>query len=133
VTDSYDSPRPRDYALQQELDSLREQEREGHLTPDQQRRIEQLERRLHVDERGAEEREWGDQHHEDDQQEEHRRHRRLSSGNSVPGVGHLHLGRGQRAAYVVVSVVVGYALRLLDFKLQADDALHRQISKSDHA
>ena len=75
MTDPYDSPRPRDYALQRELESLREQEREGHLTANQQRRIEQLERRLRVDERGAEERERGEQDHQDDQQEEHRRHR----------------------------------------------------------
>ena len=75
MTDPYDSPRPRDYALQQELESLREQEREGHLTPEQQRRIEQLERRLRVDEHGAEVRERREQDREADDQEEHRRHR----------------------------------------------------------
>ena len=76
MTDPYDSPRPRDYALQQELESLREQEREGHLTPEQERRIEQLERQLRVDEHGAEVRERREQDRQDDQQEEHRRHRR---------------------------------------------------------
>jgi hypothetical protein len=54
MTDPYDPPRPRDYALQEELESLREQEREGHATPKEQRRAEQLERRLRVDEHGAE-------------------------------------------------------------------------------
>jgi hypothetical protein len=57
MNDPYDLPRPRDYALEQELESLREQEREGHSTPGQQRRIEQLERRLHGDQRAAEVRE----------------------------------------------------------------------------
>jgi hypothetical protein len=54
MTDPYDPPRPRDYALEQELESLREQEREGHATPKEQRRAEQLERRLHKDEDDAE-------------------------------------------------------------------------------
>lgn len=54
MTDPYEPPRPRDYALQEELESLREQEREGHSTPKEQRRAEQLEHRLHVDEHGAE-------------------------------------------------------------------------------
>jgi len=57
MTDPYDPPRPRDYALQEELDSLNEQEREGHETPKEQRREELLERRLHADEHGAEVRE----------------------------------------------------------------------------
>jgi hypothetical protein len=70
VTDPYDSPRPRDYALREELESLRKQEREGHLTPDEQRRAEQLERRLRVDEHGAEVRERREQDREDDQNEE---------------------------------------------------------------
>ena len=48
MTDPYEPPRPRDYALQEELESLREQEREGHATPEEQRRAEQLERRLRV-------------------------------------------------------------------------------------
>jgi hypothetical protein len=54
MTDPYDPPRPRDYALQEELDSLRKQEREGHSTPEEQRRAELLERRLRDDEREAE-------------------------------------------------------------------------------
>ena len=48
MTDPYEPPRPRDYALEQELESLREQEREGHATPKEQRRAEQLERKLRV-------------------------------------------------------------------------------------
>jgi hypothetical protein len=40
MTDPGDPPRPRDDALQEELDSLREQEREGHTTPKEQRREE---------------------------------------------------------------------------------------------
>ena len=78
MTDPYDPPRPRDYALQEELESLREQEREGHTTPEEQRRAGQLERRLHVDEHGREERERRIQDREVDQQEEEERarHRR---------------------------------------------------------
>ena len=49
MTDPYEPPRPRDDALQEELDSLHEQERQGHSTPKEQR-----ERRLRVDEHGAE-------------------------------------------------------------------------------
>jgi hypothetical protein len=69
-------PRPRDDALQAELDSLREQEREGHSTPKEQRRAEQLERRLHADEHGAELRERREQDRDADDQEERARHRR---------------------------------------------------------
>jgi hypothetical protein len=78
VTDPYEPPRPRDDALQAELESLRKQEREGHATPKEQRRAEQLERRLRVDEHGAEVRERRDQDREADQQdeEERARHRR---------------------------------------------------------
>jgi hypothetical protein len=54
MTGPGEEPRPRDYALREELDSLRAQERDGHLTPEQQRRIEQLERRLRTDEHEAE-------------------------------------------------------------------------------
>jgi hypothetical protein len=77
MTDPYDPPRPRDYALQEELDSLREQEREGHQTPKEQRRAEQLERRLRVDEHGAELREQRQEDREADRQddEERARHR----------------------------------------------------------
>jgi hypothetical protein len=76
MSDPYDPPRPRDDALQQELDSLREQEREGHETPAEQRRAEQLERRLRVDEHGAEVRERRDQDREADQKDEEKRWRR---------------------------------------------------------
>jgi len=75
MTDPYGPPRPRDYALQAELDSLREQEREGHATPEEQRRAELLERRLRVDEHGAEVRERRDQDREDEQQDEEERAR----------------------------------------------------------
>jgi hypothetical protein len=75
MTDPYDPPRPRDYALQAELDSLREQERDGHATPEEQRRAELLERRLRVDEHGAEVRERRDQDREDEQQDEEERAR----------------------------------------------------------
>jgi hypothetical protein len=78
MTDPYEPPRPRDDALQDELESLRQQEREGHATPKEQRRAEQLERRLRVDEHGAEVRERRDQDREADRQdqEERARHRR---------------------------------------------------------
>jgi hypothetical protein len=78
MTDPYDPPRPRDYALQEELDSLREQEREGHSTPKEQRRAEQLERRLCADQHAAELRERREQDRETDRQneEERARHRR---------------------------------------------------------
>ena len=78
MTDPYEPPRPRDYALQEELESLRQQEREGHTTPKEQRRAEQLERRLRVDEHGAEVRERRNRDHEADRQdpEERARHRR---------------------------------------------------------
>jgi hypothetical protein len=67
--------RPRDYALRQELESLREQEREGHLTPGEQRRAEELERRLRVDEHGAEVRERREQDRAEDHQDEEYRSR----------------------------------------------------------
>jgi hypothetical protein len=76
MTDPYDPPRPRDYALEQELESLRQQEREGHATPKEQRRAEQLERRLHSDEHGAEVRERKENDRDDDDREERARHRR---------------------------------------------------------
>jgi hypothetical protein len=78
MTDPYEPPRPRDDALQDELESLRQQEREGHATPKEQRRAEQLERRLRVDEHGAEVRERRNRDREADQQdeEERARHRR---------------------------------------------------------
>ena len=76
MTDPYDPPRPRDDALAQELESLREQEREGNETPEEQRRAEQLERRLRVDEHGAEVRERRDQDRQADQEDEEKRWRR---------------------------------------------------------
>ena len=76
MTDPYEPPRPRDYALQEELQSLREQEREGYATPKEQRRAEQLERRLRVDEHGAEVRERRDRDREADRQDEEERARR---------------------------------------------------------
>ena len=73
MTDPYEPPRPRDYALQEELDSLREQELEGHSTPKEQRRAEQLEHRLHADEHEAEVRERREQDRENRRKEKARR------------------------------------------------------------
>jgi pantothenate synthetase len=75
MTEPSDLPRPRDYALQQELDSLRAQEREGHLTPAEQRRAEELERRLRSDEHEAEahDRETRVRHETREQRARHRR------------------------------------------------------------
>jgi hypothetical protein len=75
MTDPYEPPRPRDYALQEELESLRKQEREGHVTPEEQRRAEQLEHRLRVDEHGAEVRERREHDREADRQDEEKRRR----------------------------------------------------------
>ena len=75
MTDPDESARPRDYALQRELESLREQEREGHSTPKEQRRAEQLEHRLHVDEHGAEVRERREEDREEDREDEEWRSR----------------------------------------------------------
>ena len=78
MADPYEPPRPRDDTLQNELEALRQQEREGHATPKEQRRAEQLERRLRVDEHSAEVRERRDHDREADRQdeEERARHRR---------------------------------------------------------
>jgi hypothetical protein len=75
MSESSELPRPRDSALQEELDSLRAQEREGHLTPAEQRRAEQLERRLRSDEHEAEaqERETRVRHETNEQRARHRR------------------------------------------------------------
>jgi hypothetical protein len=75
MTEPNEVPRPRDYALQEELDSLRAQEREGHLTPAEQRRAEQLERRLRSDEREAavEDRDSRVRHETREQRARHRR------------------------------------------------------------
>ena len=67
--------RARDDALRQELESLREQERAGHSTPEEQRRAEELERRLHVDEHGAEVRERREQDRAEDREDEEYRSR----------------------------------------------------------
>lgn len=75
MTEPNESARPRDYALQQELESLREQERAGHSTPEEQRRAEELERRLHVDEHGAEVRERREEDREEDREDEEYRSR----------------------------------------------------------
>lgn len=72
MTDPYEPPRPRDYALQSELDSLHEQEREGHSTPKEQRRAEQLEHRLHADEHAAEVHERREHDREKDRREKKR-------------------------------------------------------------
>jgi hypothetical protein len=73
---SPDEPaRPRDYALRQELESLREQERQGHSTPEEQRRAEELERRLRVDEHGAEVRDRREQDRAEDREDEEYRSR----------------------------------------------------------
>ena len=76
MTDPDEPPRPRDNALQNELDALREQERGGHSTPKEQRRAEQLERRLRVDEHGAEVAERREHDREADRQDEEERARR---------------------------------------------------------
>ena len=77
MNESGNEPRPRDHALENELQSLHEQEQEGHGTGKEHRRAEQLEHRLQVDERGGAERE-----HEQDEklaeqedEEMRRRHR----------------------------------------------------------
>jgi hypothetical protein len=75
MTNPDEPARPRDYALQQELESLREQERAGHSTPAEQRRAEELERRLHVDEHGAEVRERREQDRAEDREDEEYRSR----------------------------------------------------------
>jgi hypothetical protein len=75
MTNPDEPARPRDYALQQELESLRQQEREGHSTPEERRRAEELERRLRVDEHGAEVRERREQDRAEDREDEEYRSR----------------------------------------------------------
>jgi hypothetical protein len=48
--------------------------REGHSTPEEQRRAEELERRLHVDEHGAEVRERREEDREDEEYRSRHRH-----------------------------------------------------------
>ena len=64
MPDPYEPPRPRDDAIESELESLHEQEEEGHATPKEQRRAEQLEHRLQVDEHGEEVRDRRQKDHE---------------------------------------------------------------------
>ena len=75
MTNPDEPARARDDALRQELESLREQERAGHLTPGEQRRAEELERRLRVDEHGAEVRERREQDRAEDREDEEYRSR----------------------------------------------------------
>jgi hypothetical protein len=75
MTNPDEPARPRDSALRQELESLREQERAGHLTAGEQRRAEELERRLRVDEHGAEVRERREQDRAEDREDEEYRSR----------------------------------------------------------
>jgi hypothetical protein len=74
MSDPYEPPRPRDDALESELESLHQQEEEGHATPKEQRRAEQLERRLRVDEHDAEVRDRRQEDHDRDLEEERHRH-----------------------------------------------------------
>ena len=71
----YEPPRPRDDALESELESLHQQEEEGHATPKEQRRAEQLERRLEVDKHGEEVRDRRQENREQDREDERHRHR----------------------------------------------------------
>jgi hypothetical protein len=72
----YDPPRPRDDALESELESLHQQEEEeGHATPKEQRRAEQLEHRLQVDEHGQEVQDRRQEDRELDREEKEDRHR----------------------------------------------------------
>ena len=75
MSDPYEPPRPRDDALESELESLHQQEEEGHGTPKEQRRAEQLEHRLQVDEHGEEVRDRRQKDRELDREEEEERHR----------------------------------------------------------
>ena len=75
MADPDEPPRPRDYALESELESLRKQEDEGHATPKEQRRAEQLEHRLQVDEHGEEVRERREDDRELDREDAEERHR----------------------------------------------------------
>ena len=75
MSDPYEPPRPRDDALESELESLHQQEEEGHATPKEQRRAEQLERRLQVDKHGEEVRDRRQEDRELDREDEEERHR----------------------------------------------------------
>ena len=75
MSDPYEPPRPRDDTLESELESLHQQEEQGHATPKEQRRAEQLERRLQVDEHGEEVRDRRQEERELDREDEEERHR----------------------------------------------------------
>ncbi len=75
MSDPYEPPRPRDDTLESELGSLHQQEEEGHATPNEQRRAEQLEHRLQVDEHGEEVRDRRQEDRELDREDEEERHR----------------------------------------------------------
>ena len=75
MSDSYEPPRPRDDALESELESLHQQEEEGHATPKEQRRAEQLEHRLQVDEHGEDVQDRRQEDRELDREDEEERHR----------------------------------------------------------
>ena len=75
MPDPYEPPRPRDDAIESELESLHEQEEEGHATPKEQRRAEQLEHRLQVDEHGEDVRDRRQEDRELDREDEEERHR----------------------------------------------------------
>ena len=75
MSDPYEPPRPRDDALESELESLHQQEEEEHATPKEQRRAEQLERRLQVDEHGEELRDRRQADRERDREDDEERHR----------------------------------------------------------
>ena len=75
MSDPYEPPRPRDDTLESELESLHQQEEEGHATPKEQRRAEQLEHRLQVDEHGEEERDRRQEDRELDRENDEERHR----------------------------------------------------------
>jgi hypothetical protein len=75
MNESGKEPRPRDHALEEELESLHEQEHEGHSTAKEHRRAEQLEHRLEVDEHGEAEREREQEEKLAEQEDEEFRHR----------------------------------------------------------
>ena len=75
MSDPYEPPRPRDDGIESELESLHQQEGEGHATPEEQRRAEQLEHRLQVDEHGEEVRERRQEDRELDREDSEARHR----------------------------------------------------------
>jgi len=75
MSDPYEPPRPRDDALESELESLHRQEEEGRTTPKEQRRAKQLEHRLQVDEHGEEERDRRQEDRELDRKDDEERHR----------------------------------------------------------